>query len=52
MIMAIGLKIMQGLFREMVDAATQTDNPDTTLSKIEPPTVEEGALMKKRKCSN
>ena len=52
MIVAIGLKVMQGLFREMVDASTQTDDPDTTLSEIDPPTVEEGALRKKRKCSD
>ena len=51
-IMVIGLKVLQGLLREMVDASTQTDDPDTTLSEIEPPTVEDGVLRKKRKRSD
>ena len=51
-IMVIGLKVLQGLLREMVDASTQTDDPDTTLSEIKPPTVEDGVLRKKRKHSD
>ena len=44
---------MQGLLRQMTDASTQTEDPDSTLTDIEPPIFDEEVVpLKKRKRSD